>query len=198
MRSAIVGLMLIGCSAARVVPASAPRSGGLDVDPVSGLGLFADERARSRTILVSGLSIDAGLIDPEVTARAWALAAEGKNPLTGAACGKPLGVWQARQRWASALGITGNVTSSVWCESDGGCELEVVGRTTDDLADDRFHLVAPFSAAGNALISLTSAVARLAPPAPNPGASGDLLGSLGAGAPVQEVDRLEEIGRAHV
>lgn len=193
MRHALVGLMFVGCSAAPVVPSARAPVGGLEIEPTSGLGLFADERAQSQALVASALlARDAGIAPVDLTRRAWALAAEGRNPLTGAACGKPLGSYDARKRWGAALGVTGTVSSQVWCETDGGCELNVYGRPLDDGANGRFKLVAPISAGGAPLDALTSALALLAPPAPDEsGGLGGLLGSRGGSAPIQEEDRLD-------
>lgn len=190
MRNALIGLILAGCSAAPIVP-SATRATGLELEPIGGLGLFADERARAHVMLSDALSsLDAGLIPLEVTAQAWALAAEGRNPFTGAVCGKSLSPHEARKRWGSALGVTGTVSTHVWCAADGGCELSVYGRPLDDDANDRFTLVAPVPRTGEALTAFASAVTNLAPPAPSEG-SGGILGGMGGSSPVQEEDRLD-------
>lgn len=192
MRHALVGLMVVGCSAAPVVPSARAPAGGLEIEPTSGLGLFADERAQSQALVASALAArDAGIAPVELTRRAWALAAEGRNPLTGAACGKPLGSYGARKRWGASLGVTGTVSSRVWCEADGGCELNVYGRPLEDGASERFKLVAPISAGGAPLDALASALALLAPPAPDERGGGGILGSMGGSAPIQEEDRLD-------
>jgi hypothetical protein len=192
MRQALLVLVFTGCSAAPVVPATpAKPAGALEIEPVSGLGLFGDERMGGQLLLASGLK-DAGIADVQVLARGWELPAEGRNPLTGAQCGRPLGSYEARKRWGRALGVTGSVSSNVWCADDGGCELSVYGRPLDDEAGERFKLVAPISRDEAPLVALAAAVSRLAPPAPSPeGAGGLLLGGMGGTAPLQEDDRLE-------
>lgn len=195
MRHALLGLLILtGCSSAPVTPAPPPSAvrAGLEIEPVSGLGLFADERARSRVLISQAIAArDAGVLPFEVIDRAWALAAEGRNPLDGAACGKRLVEYQARKRWGAALGVTGTVGSNVWCAKDGGCELSVYGRPLDDDAEARFHLVAPLPLEGDALEALASATARLAPPPASEGGGMGLLGGLGGAQPIQEEDRLE-------
>ncbi|MDP1825004.1 MAG: hypothetical protein Q8L48_17235 [Archangium sp.] len=193
MRLALIGLLFVGCSAAPVKTTARGPVGGLEIEPTSGLGLFADERAQGQVLLASALAArDAGIAPVELTRRAWALAAEGRNPLTGAACGKPLSSYQARQRWGAALGVTGSVGSNVWCEADGGCELNVYGRPLDDTAGERFKLVAPVPAGGPALEALAAALPQLAPPPPDEGGGlGAILGSLGGSSPIQEEDRLD-------
>ena len=75
-------LLLCGCTVAPVVsstPFARPAS-GWDVEPVSGLGFFADEDARGQELLFAELSTrDAGVVPLEVTRRAWKLAGEGKS-----------------------------------------------------------------------------------------------------------------------
>lgn len=193
MRLALLGLIFCGCSAAPVVtspPLSAPVA-GLDVEAVSGLGLFADERIRSQELLSAALlARDAGVLPLEVTRRAWKLAAEGRNPLTGAECGKPLYPYEARKRWGRALGVTGSVGSYVGCERDGGaCELSVYGRPLEDEETDRLRLIAPIAKEGDALTALAASVTQLAAPPPREG-GGDLLGGLGMSSPIQHEDRL--------
>jgi hypothetical protein len=195
MRFVLAGVMVLGCVAAPVVPTVRAPTGGLDVEATSGLGLFADEREQSRALVASALAArDAGLAPIELTARAWALAAQGKNPLTGVACGQPLGASEARKRWGEALGITGSVSSQVWCELDGGCALTLYGRPLDDSAGERFTLVAPLSARGGPLDALSAALPRLAPPpAAERGAGGGLglVSGKAVSTPLQEEDRLD-------
>ena len=174
------------------MPSAAPAA-RLEVEAISGLGLFADERAQSQALLAAALSArDAGVVPPEVTAKAWALAAEGRNPLTGAACGSPLGPWQARKRWGPALGIGGSVNGHVWCHDDGGCELNVHGGPIEGPAGPRFHLEAPITREGAALTALGPALSQLVPPAPDDTLGvGGLLGSMGGAQPLQDDDKLD-------
>ena len=194
MRLAFLGLLLCGCTVAPVAssaPVSRPAS-GWDVEPVSGLGLFADEDARGQELVFAELSTrDAGVVPLEVTRRAWKLAREGKNPLTGAECGKPLYPFQARQRWGLALGVTGTFASYASCERDGGCELKVYGRPLKEEEGPGGELAAPLAREGNAMTALASAVSRLAPPPTSEGGGSDLLGGLaGSSSPVRTEDRL--------
>ncbi len=193
MRLALLGLMWCGCSTAPVVaaaPVSRPVT-GLEVEAVSGLGLFADERVRSQELLSAALlARDAGVLPPEVTRRAWALAAEGRHPFSGAACGKPLYPYEARKRWGRALGLTGSVGSYVGCERDGGCELSVYGRPLDEEEAERFTLTAAISRDGEALTALAAAIPQLTSPPPSEGGGGLLGGLGGMSSPVQEEDRL--------
>ncbi|MDP3155993.1 MAG: hypothetical protein Q8N23_25190 [Archangium sp.] len=195
MRTPLLGLFFVGCTAAPLLPtapASPPK--GLEVEAVHGLGLFSDERARAQVILAEALSQrDAGVFPLETVQRAWALAAEGRNPFSGASCGKGLSSWGARKRWGQALGVTGSVSAQVWCAADAGCELSVYGRPLDDDADDRFTLVAPLAENGAPLSAFATALDQLSPPPPRD--SGGLIGGLGmgnsGGAPIQEEDRLK-------
>ena len=192
MRFPVLVLLLVGCTAAPVVKAQAPAAPGFDVEPISGLGLFADERVRSQELLAAALAVrDAGVLPLEVTTKAWALAAEGRNPLTGAACGVSLGAWQARKRWGAALGIAGSISGHVWCPDDGGCELDVYGNETSGRAVEAFHLEAPIARKGEALGALAAALTQLAPPVPDPNDSLGIGGSMGGPRPIQDDDRLE-------
>ena len=166
---------------------------GLEVEAVSGLGLFSDELTKSRALIAQAVSKrERGVLPFEVTDRAWALAAEGRNPLTGAECGKPLGTYEARRRWGDALGVTGSVSTNVWCGLDGGCEVNLYGRPLDpDDADDRFHWETTIDPTGDALAALENAIPNLAPPAPGALGGGGLLGSMGGNKPLQEEDLLE-------
>lgn len=194
MRPLLLGLFLVGCSTAPITPAASPGpSQGLDVESVHGLGFFSEERARSQLLLAQALAQrDAGALPAQTLKRAWALAAEGRNPLNGEACGKPLGAVVARKRWGAALGVTGSVGAHVWCADDGGCQLNVYGRPLDDESTDRFTLNAPLAANGDAMAALTAALGQLAPPPPSDGKGGGGLGMIGgsSGAPLQEEDRL--------
>jgi hypothetical protein len=194
MRHALLALVLAGCTAAPVTPA-APASTlrtGFEIEPVGGLGLFSDERARSQQVLSQLLtSRDAGVIPLEVTERAWALAAEGRNPLTGAACGRSLPNWSARKRWGPQLGVTGTVRSQVWCESDGGCVLSVSGSPLDaDDEEERFRLVAPIARTGEALSVLSSAALQLAPPPERGGGGLGMIGGTRGNQAIQDQDLL--------
>lgn len=174
-------------------PAST-RAAAFEVEAITGLGLFAEERAQSQALLAATLRArDAGVVPPQVTTRAWALAAEGRNPLTGAGCGSPLGSWQARKRWGPALGIAGSLSGHVGCQDDGGCDLTVNGSTLDGNPAERFRLVAPIPREGEALGVLASALPQLAPPAPEPNGGGGLgmLRGMGGSRPIQDEDRLE-------
>lgn len=166
---------------------------GLEIEAVSGLGLFSDELTRSRVLIADEVSKRGQSVLPfEVTDRAWALAAQGRNPFTGAECGKPLGNYQARKRWGAALGLSGHVSSNVWCEADGGCVLNVGGRPLDDDdADDRFRWETEISSSGDALGALATAITTLAPPKPGEGGMAGLFGALGGPRPIQEDDLLE-------
>lgn len=194
MRAALFGLFLVGCTAAKLMPtapASPPK--GLEVEAVDGLGLFFEERARTQVLLAQALAQhDAGVFPLETVQRAWALAAEGRNPFSGASCGKPLSSWSARRRWGRALGVTGTVSAHVWCADDGGCELGVYGRPLDEELDVRFTLTAPVAANGPALSAFGTAVGQLAPPRPSDSNGAGGLGMLGGsnGSPIQQEDRL--------
>lgn len=193
MRRALLSVLLVGCSAAPVPPAApAPsKEMGLEIEAVSGLGLFADERVKSRALIAEKVG-GAGVLPLEVTDRAWALAAEGKNPLTGASCGRPLARYQARRRWGTELGISGLVTSHVWCRADAGCELRVTRRALgEDDANDRASWHAPVSSSGAPLDALAAALPTLEPWQANQGGGGlGLLGSAGGPKPVQTEDLL--------
>ena len=186
-------LLLCGCTVAPVVsstPVARPAS-GWDVEPISGLGFFADEDARGQELLFAELSTrDAGVVPLEVTRRAWKLAGEGKNPLTGAECGKPLYPFQARQRWGKALGVTGTFAGYAGCESDGGCELKVYGRPLEEEEGPGLEFAAPLAREGDALKALAFAVSRLAAPSTSEGGAGDLLGLGSSSSPVRTEDRL--------
>ncbi len=195
MRTPLLGLFFVGCTAAPLLPtapASPPK--GLEVEAVHGLGLFSDERARAQVMLAEALSQrDAGVFPLETVQRAWALAAEGRNPFSGASCGKGLSSWGARKRWGQALGVTGSVSAQVWCEKDGGCELSVYGRPLGAEATDRFTLVAPLARNEGMLSAFATALGQLAPMPPN---NNDLVGGLGMssgakGPPIQDEDRLK-------
>lgn len=195
MRRFALGLALAvaGCTTTSPSPAPpAPRGPRYDVEPVSGLGFFADERERSRQLLSAGLAqrgLDTAPVELE---RAWALAAEGKSPLTGQDCGKPLSRYAARKRWGTALGVDAVAAGHVWCGADGGCELSVSGGPVDG-EGDRFRWLAPIAREGDAFASLQASVARLAPPpADELGGGGlGLLGGLAGPQPIQREDRLE-------
>lgn len=133
MRFVFFAPLLVACAAAPVTPkAAAAPALSWDVEAVSGLGLFAEERAQSRVALSEALrklgkpTADAALVD-----RAWALAGAGKNPLTGATCGRPLTPYEARKRWGRALGLVGYTSASVWCPKDQPCELNVYANTLE-------------------------------------------------------------------
>ena len=194
MRTPLLGLILVGCTAAPPMPtAPALPPKGLDVEAVHGLGLFSEERLRAQAMLAQALAQrDAGVLPVEPLHRAWALAAEGRNPLTGDTWGKGLPLWGARRRWGPALGVTGSVSANVFCADDGGCDLAVYGRPLDDDADDRFTLVAPVATKGAAFDAFATAVGQLAPPPPRDPNGGGGLGMLGgsSGSPLQEEDRL--------
>lgn len=195
MRTPLLGIFLVGCTAAPLLPtapASPPK--GLEVEAVHGLGLFSDERARAQVMLAEALSQrDAGVFPLTTVQRAWALAAEGRNPFSGASCGKGLSSWGARKRWGQALGVTGSVSAHVWCEEDGGCGLSVYGRPLGDDADEGFTLSAPLASNGTALSAFATALGQLAPPPPSDKGLAGGLGMIGGsrGAPIQEEDRLK-------
>ncbi|MDP2269441.1 MAG: hypothetical protein Q8K32_01845 [Archangium sp.] len=195
MRTPLLGLFFVGCTAAPLLPtapASPPK--GLEVEAVHGLGLFSDERARAQVMLAEALAQrDAGVFPLETVQRAWALAAEGRNPFSGASCGKGLSSWGARKRWGRALGVTGSVSAHVGCDEDGGCGLSVYGRTLDDDANDRFTLVAPLAANALALSAFATSLGQLAPPPPSDQSGAGGLGMIGGsmGAPIQEEDRVK-------
>ncbi|MEW6434677.1 MAG: hypothetical protein AB1730_24530 [Myxococcota bacterium] len=136
-----------GCSSAPPPPPGPPAP-RYDVEPVSGLGFFRDERERSEALLAQALRAHG--IEPApaaLSAKAWALAAAGKSLLTGQDCGRPLSRAEARRRWAAVLGLAGSASGHVWCGGDGGCELSMYGSPVDD-DGERLRLVAPLSARG--------------------------------------------------
>lgn len=195
MRRVILFVSLVSCSAAPVTPLPSVSSTqkGFEVEAVSGLGLFSDELSKSRVLLADEvLKRGQSVLPFEVTDRAWALAAQGRNPLTGAECGRPLGSYQARKRWGSAIGLTGNVSSNVWCEADGGCVLHVSGRPLDDEdAEDRFRWETEIAPTGDSLGALATAVTKLAPPKPGESGMAGIFGAMGGMRPIQETDLLE-------
>lgn len=185
-------LVASGCSSTLPPPVpSAPRGPRYDVEPVSGLGFFHDERERSQQLLAAGLAQRGVETAPPDIERAWALAAEGKSPLTGQACGMPLSRAMARKRWGALLGVDGAVSSHVWCGQDGGCELSVTGWPLNEDAD-RLRLLAPFERDVEAFAALQTAVAHLAAPPKSEGGGGlGLIGGLAGPQDVQRDDRLD-------
>lgn len=185
-----------GCTTAPPRPPPGPPAPRYDVEPVSGLGFFRDERQRSEALL--GEALRAHGVEPaprDVAASAWALARDGRSPLTGQDCGRPLLRYEARTRWAKVLGLAGSASGNVWCGDDGGCELSVYGGPVDG-EGERLRLTAPFPRDGDALTALPGALARLAPPPSQEGGGGGLgLGGLAGAQPIQREDRLEV--RAH-
>lgn len=191
----LLSAAVVGCASAPPPPPSPPAP-RYDVEPVSGLGFFRDERERSEVLLAEALRAHG--VEPapaEVATRAWALARDGKSLLTGEDCGRPLGRYEARKRWATVLGLAGSASANVWCGGDGGCELSVYGGPVDG-EGERLHLVAPFPRDGDALTTLQGALAHLAPPPKSEGGGGlGLIGGLAGPQPIQREDRLEV--RAH-
>jgi hypothetical protein len=171
------------CATPRVV------TPGFDVRPVEGLGLFNDERAKSRELISAELRRrGVPLVDQPSLDRALALAAEGRHPLTGAVCGKRLHPYDAVRRWAEALHLTGVANSSVWCSPEKPCELSVYSSSLAPGVTG-LQLKTVFDAEGPALVALEKALPTLA--APPKAGGGDLFGSLGSrNAPVQVDDLL--------
>lgn len=187
----LLALVVAGCTTPPPPAPVAPKGPRYDVEPVSGLGFFADERERSRQLLAAGLAQRGVETAPAELERAWALAAEGKSPLTGQACGRPLSRYAARKRWGAALGVDASASAHVSCRADGGCELSVTGWPVEG-EGDRLRLEAPFARDGEAFAALRDAIAHLAPPAPSEGGGGlGLIGALAGPQPIQREDTLE-------
>lgn len=188
--------VVAGCTSAPPPPPPGPPAPRYDVEPVSGLGFFRDERERSEALLAQALR--ARGIEPasaDISVKAWALAAAGKSPLTGDDCGRPLSRYEARKRWATVLGVAGSASGNVWCGGDGGCELSVYGGPVDG-EGERLRLVAPMPREGDALTTLQDALTRLAPPPESEGGGGlGLIGGLAGPQPIQREDKLDL--RAH-
>lgn len=185
-------LLLAGCASPAVAPrgSAAPPPPAVDVEPVGGLGLFRGERRQTQELLAKAVQARGFDVVPlEVSARAWANAAEGRHPLTGAACGMPMPSWTARERWGSTLGLDGHATGHVWCEDDGGCTLSVTVRALS--GPPRAQWEAPLERTGEVMQSLGTAMTKLAPPPPDEGMGGLGLGSLGGSQPIQKEDLLE-------
>jgi hypothetical protein len=184
-------LTLCACSTTPAPKGRAPRQPRYDVESVSGLGLFRDERERARALLKAALERQGVAVAAAELDQALALAAEGRNPLTGQACGRPLSRYAARRRWASSLGVEGSVSAYVFCEDDGGCELSVYGGPIHGEGDD-FSLVAPVARDGRSLVALEGALVRLAAPPTTQGQGGLGVGGLGSRPrAIQREDRLE-------
>jgi hypothetical protein len=192
MRLSLLGLALSSLSSSC---ASSPFTWGggetpvaqVEVQAVDGLGLFEDEQQESRVLVASALAARGlSVADPSKVERAWAAAAEGRNPLTGLECGRPLTEWEARKRWGTALGFVASIDSHAWCEEDGGCSLSLDSRAIGDGGVPGFPLVAPLQP-GPALRALEVALQHLAPPEAEEGAGGlGLLGGLGGGGAQRE------------
>ncbi len=189
MRLFFFAPLLVACAAAPVAPKSEPLL-SWDVEGVSGLGLFADERAQSRDAVSEALrKLGKPTADGAMMDRAWALAGAGKNPLTGADCGRPLAPYDARKRWGRALGLLGHTSASVWCPKDKPCELSVYASRLDE-DGERFEFDATIEREGAPLMVLQKALTTLAPPPPSEGGVGGILGSLGGSQGVQTEDLL--------
>lgn len=191
MRLLLVSPLVVACAAAPVAPkpAAAPAP-AWDVEAVSGLGLFADERAQSRDAVMEALrSLGKPTADAAALDRAWALAGAGKNPLTGEVCGLPLAPYDARRRWGHALGLLGHTSASVWCPEDKPCELSIYASPLDE-GGERFEFDATIARDAPPLVALQEALKTLAPPPPADGTAGGVLGALGGAQPVQTEDLL--------
>ncbi|MCA2977325.1 MAG: hypothetical protein INH41_03455 [Myxococcaceae bacterium] len=186
----VTGLALWACSTA-APRAHAPRRVRHDVEAVSGLGLFRDERERARALLAAALERQGVAVAPAEVEQAWALAAEGRHPLTGQVCGRPLVRDEARRRWAASVGVEASVSASVFCEADGGCELSVYGHPLHDEGES-VRLVAPIARDGSPLVALEEALAHVAAPPPSEGRGGLGVGGLGSRG-VQREDRLRVV-----
>lgn len=96
----------------------------LYVEQLDTLLLFGEERLAAQQLIAdwataAGLSV----LPPKQTEEMFALAATGKNPTTGAACGPALDRGLTRERWLPALGAAGRIDASVSCED--GCVLQL-------------------------------------------------------------------------
>lgn len=199
MRLALPGLLLssllVSCVTA-TLPWERRAMGAppeLEVQAVDGLGLFEEEQEQSRELVAKALRARGLLVaDPGAVERAWATAAEGKNPLTGLECGRPLSEWEARKRWGATLGLLASIDGNAWCEDDGGCSLSLNARPIGDGGVAGFPLEAPLQR-GPALRALEASLGQLAAPKPEEGGAGGLglLGGLGGGA-VQREDLLHQ------
>lgn len=164
MRLILLGVVLIlgGCVGApeRRGP-QPPASAVFEVAAVSGLGLFADEQARAQALLARAF-LDRGVLvaNPEAINRAWAMAAEGRDPLTGVVCGMPLNASSALERWGSALGLGGRIDTGVTCPN-GVCRLVIGGVSLEGYPVDRLDLEAPVDSGADALSALDTALQRL-------------------------------------
>ncbi|MFZ5442472.1 MAG: hypothetical protein ACOZQL_20855 [Myxococcota bacterium] len=192
MRRALLSLLLgIGCASPGVTPQPGERAPRLDVGEVNGLGLFRDERARARQLVARALSArGVSIAPPEELERAWTLAADGRSPLTGESCGRPLPRWLARRRWGAALGVSGSASASASCPQGGACALTVYSTAVD--GGPPSMLVAELDSASAALPALEASLARLAPP-PNTTTGVGGLGLLGARGhrALRQADELE-------
>jgi hypothetical protein len=96
----------------------------LYVEQLDTLMLFGEERLAAQQ-LIADWAIAAGLsvLPPSQTEEMFSLAAAGKNPTTGAACGPTLDRGLTRERWLPTLGAAGRIDASVSCED--GCVLQL-------------------------------------------------------------------------
>lgn len=185
MRSALLALALSGCALPAVrlaTPFPTPR---LEVEPVWGLGFFEDEEPAAQALVAEALRARGfEVAEPEQTRAAWALAAEGRDPLTGRACGRRLSSWAARERWGAALNLKGSISPHVWCTEQGGCALSLSG--------DAGWMHAPLAPGEAPLAALRAALSALSPPPASKAGGGGLgvggLGTRSGGA--READRL--------
>lgn len=96
----------------------------LYVEQLDSLLLFGDERLAAQQ-LIADWATAAGLnvLPPKQTEEVFALAAAGKNPTTGAACGPALDRGLTRERWLPVLGAAGSIDAAVTCGD--GCVLQL-------------------------------------------------------------------------
>jgi len=190
MRFLFFAPFIVACAAAPVAT-KAPAGPVWEVEGVNGLGLFAFERTLSREAVSEALRTlgktpaDAAMVD-----RAWSYAAGGRNPFTGANCGRALSPFQARQRWGRALGLAGNTSASVWCPDEKPCELSIYTHLIEE-EGERFEFDANIDREGAPLVALKKALTTLAPPPPADGSGGaGLLGGLMGAQAIQTDDLL--------
>jgi hypothetical protein len=96
----------------------------LYIEQLDSLLLFGEERLAAQQLIAdwataAGLSV----LPPKQTEEIFALAAVGKNPMQGAACGPALDRGLTRERWLPRLGAAGRIDASVSCED--GCVLQL-------------------------------------------------------------------------
>jgi hypothetical protein len=96
----------------------------LHVAHIDTLMLFADEGLEAQSIVAEWASaVGFTIIDPKLVHRTLQLAAEGKDPTNGEACGPPLDRRWATNRWLAELDSAGHFEAAIYCNPD--CSLQL-------------------------------------------------------------------------